>query len=389
MRKILLSTLAIIAITPCMQAQSEPQLVVAPAGRLHLDGAAYVSPNKEEFKDGLGITDVRLGVKAKYGKWQARLDIGYAYNKVGLKDIYLQYDFDEKNFVRGGSFIHNYGLQSAYGASAKTTYEEPMSNTAFNPSRHLGVMYVHNAPKYFAAFSAHVEPNSAILTPNQTNQQGYGVMTRLVYRPNTEPGNIFHVGISGGFLTPQDSGDEAHNVFSLNSNFPTSVVKVKAVGATINNAMNQWRFTPELLLSSGPLALEAQYFYNRVNMRHDLHNFTGMGGYAMLRGLLTGGNYSYSAADACVKAPGKGACEMVLCYNYIKLTDKNAGIARIGNTEIQGIYGGNANTISATLNYYINKYMLARLNYSYTHTFNGAPLNTDLNVIQARIQIIF
>ena len=106
-------------------------------------------------------------------------------------------------------------------------------------------------------------------------------------------------------------------------------------------------------------------------------------------GLLSGGDYKYSAKDARIAEPGKGTFELVLLYNYTKLSDRKAGVARVRDHEICGIYGGDANSLSATLNYYINNYMTARLNYTYTHTFNGAPLCTDFNGFQARFQILF
>ena len=386
-KQLILSALVLASV--CGAAQAEDKLTVTPMGRVLMDGALYASPDKENFKDGVGVPDVRLGLKATYGKWDARIDVGYAYGKVGLKDIYVRYNFDDENALLGGSFIHQYGLMTAYSSSWKPCFDDPIVNSSFMADRHLGIEYIHSGKKFFASASAHVEPQSIILTPNQTNHQGYGFLTRLVCRPATEPGRIFQVGISGGFLTPQNDGEGRHNVFSLGSNFPTSVDKVSAVNAEMGNAMNQWKFSPELMVAYGPVALEAQYYFNRVNMRHDLHNFTGMGAYGMLRGLLSGGDYKYSAKDARIAEPGKGTFELVLLYNYTKLSDRKAGVARVRDHEICGIYGGDANSLSATLNYYINKYMTARLNYTYTHTFNGAPLCTDFNGFQARFQILF
>lgn len=384
----LASVALLMCATPAMRAQSdEPTLKLTPTGRILMDGALYASPDKEDFKDGLGIPDVRLGVKAKYGKWGAKIDVGFAYGKVGLKDLFIEYDFDQQNLLRGGSFIHQYGLQSATSSSMKITFEEPLSNSVFNCSRQIGLMYVHSEDKYLGTASAHVEPQSVVLTPNQLGQEGYGIMSRQVFRPLHNDGNVVQVGISGGFVTP-NTGSDNHNTFGFATNFPTRVDKVQAIGVTMDDAMNQWKFTPELLLATGPVALEAQYFFNRVNFRNSLHSWTGQGAYATLRGLLTGGHYGYAMADGGLATPAKGACELVVGYNFTTLNDKKAQ-QRVGNDIVTGIYGGSANTLSATLNYYINKYMLARLNYTYTHTYNNATLNTDLNAFQVRLQILF
>lgn len=390
---LMMAAMAMTAI-PAINAQDssdQPKLKVTPTGRILLDGALYASPDKENFKDGVAIPDVRLGVKATYGKWTGKIDVGFAYGKVGLKDVYVQYDFDKKNSLRGGSFIHQYGLQSSTSSSWKCTYAEPMSNSVFNCSRQIGLGFVHNGDKFLGTFSAHVEPSSVLLTPDQLSQEGYGFTSRLVARPLHTDGNVVQIGISGGFATPNknDNDDGGHSTFTFGGNFPTSVDQVKAVSTTMTHSMNQWKFTPELLLATGPVALEAQYFYNRVNFRDGLHGFTGQGAYATLRGLLTGGHYDYSMYDGGLATPGKGACELVVGYNYTNLTDRKAQQYDTEGNIVNGIIGGAANSVSATLNYHINKYMVARLNYTYMHTFNGAKLSTDFNVFQVRFQIVF
>lgn len=361
----------------------EPKFKVNPTGRILLDGALYATPQKHDFKDGFAIPDARVGVKMQYGKWKAKVDVGFAYNKVGLKDVYFEYDFDEKNLLRAGSFIHQYGLQSATSSSMKVTMEEPVSNAVFNDSRQIGLMYVYDGDKFFATASAHVEPKATtvVLRPNQFTQEGYGFRSRLVARPFHEEGKVLQVGFSGGFATPQNvnDADSPHNSFQFKSNFPTRVAQVTALDAVVDKSMNLWKFTPELLVAYGPVALESQYYFQQVNRRDGLHNFRGQGAYATVRGLILGGKYGYSMADAGLATPKKGSLEAVVSYNYTSLTDPRAGI-----------FGGRLNDVSVTFNYYINKYMLARLHYSYTHTWDraGSPA-MSLNGFMARLQVIF
>ncbi|MDE6057788.1 MAG: hypothetical protein K2F93_07210, partial [Muribaculaceae bacterium] len=74
-------------------ATPKPKLEFKPTGRVLMDGAFYIGGNKgvEEgtdtrFVDGVAIPDVRLGAKFTYGKWKAKIDVGFSYGKVGLKD---------------------------------------------------------------------------------------------------------------------------------------------------------------------------------------------------------------------------------------------------------------------------------------------------------------
>lgn len=130
MKKLLtmMMALGLMTATP-MQAQEGPKLEVKPSGRILFD-AAYLNPQhqEDELKSGVGIPDVRVGVGFSYGQWKGKIDMGYAYGKVGMKDVWLQYNFNKQNFLRGGYFIHQYGYQSCTSSSFKETMEEPQSN---------------------------------------------------------------------------------------------------------------------------------------------------------------------------------------------------------------------------------------------------------------------
>lgn len=89
-----------------------PKFSVKPTGRILMDGAVYMGGNSDitddedtKFVDGVAIPDLRIGAKASYGKWKAKVDVGFAYGKVGLKDTYVEYDINESNLLRGGYFV--------------------------------------------------------------------------------------------------------------------------------------------------------------------------------------------------------------------------------------------------------------------------------------------
>lgn len=364
------------------QDNGEPKFSIKPTGRILLDGALYASPQKDQFKDGVAIPDVRLGAKMEYGNWKAKIDVGFAYGKVGLKDLYMEYDFKPNMIIRAGSFIHQYGLQSATSSSMKPTMEEPVSNAVFNDARQLGVMFQYSGDHYLGTASLHAEPSATtyVLKPTQFTQEGYGIRTRQVWRPLADDGKVVQIGVSGAFGTPQRSGDpDTHDKFQFKSNFPTRVAQITAIDATVDHAMNLWKFTPELLLNYGRVALESQYFFQQVNRRDGLHHYTAQGAYVTLRGMLIGNGYTYSMMDGGLATPAPKTLECVVDYNYTKLSDAKAGV-----------FGGRLNDLSVTFNYQINKYMIARLHYSYTHTWDRAGVGPmSLNAFMARLQVIF
>ena len=197
-----------LAMTTVVCAQ-EPELKVKPSGRILFD-AAYInsSHQEDELKSGVGIPDMRVGVGFTYDKWKGKIDMGYAYGKVNMKDVWLQYDFDKQNFVRGGYFIHQYGYQSATSSSFKETMEEPQSNAVFNNDRMIGLMYEYNGKKFLATASVVVETDAMKQTTDKLGNEGLGAMTRLLYRPFAERGKMFQVGINGGIEGARYSEDK-------------------------------------------------------------------------------------------------------------------------------------------------------------------------------------
>ena len=362
------------------EAAKNNTIVIQPTGRILMDAAAYAT-NDDEFKAGVAIPDVRAGVKASYGKWKAKVDVGYAFGKVGLKDLFMEYDFTSSFLLRAGNFVHQFGLQSATSSAMKVSMEEPTSNSVFNFSRLLGVMAQYDKGQFFGTFSLNVESNALTMTANQMGKTGYGGMTRLVWRPMFQDGLVAQIGMSFALQSPTYNANAAlnHKSVTVSGNFPTRVNSIEAIGATVDDAKSSFRFSPELLLCYQRVALESQYYYMRVDRHNDLNAFVGYGTYAMLRGIAVGDNYKYSHADGGLATPDPKSLELVLLYNYTNLSNKEAGIM-----------GGRVNEVSLTANWYINKWMIWRFRAGYTHRWNAAGLpDVDLGAFQTRLQIIF
>lgn len=359
---------------------------VTPIGTLLMDGGLFSSPQKKEFPDGVCIPDVRLGLTARIGNnWNAKIELGYAYGKVLLKDMWMQYDFSTTDQIRVGLQMQHFGYQNSTAACMKVTMIEPISNTVFNEGHMIGVTWYHNADKYYTTLSAHAESKASSVTlgKDEMIREGYGVRTRIVARPVHREGLMVQAGISGAFLTPQYNGsagkEDTHDSFTFGANFPTKITLRPAVNATVSHSMNLWKFTPELMLCYGKYAIESQYYFMQVNRRMNLPYYRAMGAYATLRGILFGTDYSYNMAVAGIATPHPRSLEGVVCYNYTSLSDRKAGIL-----------GGRVNDLSVGFNYYINKYMVAKLRYSNTHTWDRAETgNMMLNAFQARLQLIF
>lgn len=363
-------------------AAKEPDnvVVIQPIGRILLDGALYAS-NDDEFKAGAAMPDIRAGVKFNYGKWEAKVDVGFAYGKTALKDVYFQYDFSPNLLLRLGNFVHHFGLQSVASSSMKPSMEDPGSNQAFAFLRLLGAMALYDKGPLFATLSLNVESKATTMYANDMGKTGWGGITRLAWRPLRRDGAVAQFGFSFAAQTACYDSDPQlnHRSVRVGADFPTRVDQVSALNATVTEARNSIRFTPELLLNYGRLALEAQYYFMQVNRHDGLASFRGWGAYGMLRALAVGSSYRYNQSTATLATPAPKSLELVMLYNYTSLSNRDAGI-----------FGGRMNDISLTLNYYINKFMIWRFRTGYTHRFDRAALpDVDLGLFQTRLQIIF
>lgn len=370
-----------------LRAEESDKFKVSPSGRVLVDGAVYASPQKHHFKDGMAIPEARLGVKMWYGKWSSWIDVGFAYGKIGLRNMWIQYDFNPNHNLRAGNFLQPFGYQSPVTSNNKPTFEQPLVSAVFTPGLQLGLMYTFKNNSFYSATSFHVESSALTNAMNYPlfNQQGYTFLTRFVWRNKkaNEPGQpIFNIGMSLGFSTPDRhlvDDEDIHDGFTNAAFFPTKVSNVTAVSAVIGNAKNRFKLTPEFVCAYRKFGFESQYFWQSIARTKGLNSYQAQGGYVTIRSMILGGDYGYDSHIAQLTHPKKNALEFVADYNYITLSDYRAGIL-----------GGRANSVGATLNYYFNPYITARLNYTYTFAWDNPEIGQlSQNAFQLRLMLLF
>ena len=364
--------------------EEEPKFKVSPSGRVLIDGALYASPEKYLFKDGMAIPEARLGAKMSYGKWSSWIDVGFAYGKIGLRNMWIQYDFNQHHSLRAGNYLQPFGLQSISSANVKATFEMPLAASLFNSGLQLGVMYTFKNKSLYSATSFHVESSALTNVMNYPafNQQGYTLLTRFVWRKANDDSAskpLFQAGLSLGFSSPERTlinEEDKHDGFTISANFPTRVSTQSAIGVTITDAINRFKLSPELIFAYKRFGLESQYFFQTIAMKNHQESYQASGFYVTLRGLLMGKEYKYDSVYAQLANPSKKSLEFVADYNYAKVGHKI-----------------NANSLTMTLNYYFNQYITARLNYTFTKVIdkNWIPdqLVINQNAFQLRLMVLF
>lgn len=358
----------------------ENKLVVKPSGRILMDAAFLSSSNKavdEQCVDGVNVPDIRIGMKVSYGKWEGKADIGYARGSVSPKDIFIQYNFNKQNFLRGGYFVHQFGYQSATSSSFKVSMEEPETHSAFGVGgRLVGLMYEHSDNKFMGTGSIYTDAQSFKKQTNHTGYQGSGFLTRLVYHPLIEKGNLFHVGIGLNY----ELAAENRSNMEFKAPYPVRVAGINAIGAKITDAKNDFKFSGELMAAKGHVGIEGQYIFMNVDRKGDAKSYNAWGAYGNLRFLLNN-EYEYVKNDAGIATPAPKSWELVAAYNYTDMNDAKAGF-----------HGGKLSDWALTMNYYINKYMIWRVSGHIVRAgesdYSGFNKNT-FRVIETRLQFKF
>lgn len=358
----------------------ENKLVVKPSGRILMDAAFLSSSNKavdEQCVDGVNVPDIRIGMKVSYGKWEGKADIGYARGSVSPKDIFIQYNFNKQNFLRGGYFVHQFGYQSATSSSFKVSMEEPETHSAFGVGgRLVGLMYEHSDNKFMGTGSVYTDAQSFKKQTNHTGYQGTGFLTRLVYHPLIEKGNLFHVGIGLNY----ELAAENRSNMEFKAPYPVRVAGINAIGAKITDAKSDFKFSGEVMAAKGHVGIEGQYIFMNVDRKGDAKSYKAWGAYGNLRFLLNN-EYEYVKNDAGIATPAPKSWELVAAYNYTDMNDAKAGF-----------HGGKLSDWALTMNYYINKYMIWRVSGHIVRAgesdYSGFNKNT-FRVIETRLQFKF
>ena len=379
MKKYMMAAALVMGFAAAANAQ-ENKLVVKPSGRILMDAAFLSSSNKavdEQCVDGVNVPDIRIGMKVSYGKWEGKADIGYARGSVSPKDIFIQYNFNKQNFLRGGYFVHQFGYQSATSSSFKVSMEEPETHSAFGVGgRLVGLMYEHSDNKFMGTGSVYTDAQSFKKQTNHTGYQGSGFLTRLVYHPLIEKGNLFHVGIGLNY----ELAAENRSNMEFKAPYPVRVAGINAIGAKITDAKSDFKFSGELMAAKGHVGIEGQYIFMNVDRKGDAKSYNAWGAYGNLRFLLNN-EYEYVKNDAGIATPAPKSWELVAAYNYTDMNDAKAGF-----------HGGKLSDWALTMNYYINKYMIWRVSGHIVRAgesdYSGFNKNT-FRVIETRLQFKF
>lgn len=395
--------------------------------RVYIDAAYYSpsddisglssKPNKDmeaddgsfRFNNGAVIRRARLGIKGTlYNKWNAELDLDFAYNEVEIKDMYLGYKFNEHLSVKAGNFKEPMSMERLTSSKYLINMERPMPVEMFGGGRKLGIAATAWNKYWWVSGGVFGSEVSILQKEKNRGSDGYGFTARAAVSPILRNDMVLHIGAYGSYRTPEASGQE--NRFVEFRTFPESRVDRRRFVRTEIPNVNHYTTTGiELACKYQKLLVYGEYIFtdlSRYKLEDDrkvnLKNATFDGWYATASYMLIGKQREYASNDAefgpmAINKKG-GNVEVAGRISTVNLNDFHDPSAVIT--------GGEATSYSASLNWYPNRNILIGLNYTYMDndkyaddkghiTVDGKPLKdtfksgVDFSVFQMRLLVSF
>lgn len=347
-------------------------------GRMLMDGGVYFK-NPNYFGNGTEFSDLRIGADVIYQNWKMKLGVGFVGNKVAVKDAFVTYVFNKKHSVQIGQFYEPFSMEMLCSTFDLRFNQSPGVVLALTNSRRMGVTYSYTSKHYSLCGGVFADND---LNNMKNVSQGYAIDARFVYRPLYDKDRLVHVGIAGVRRTPDGALPDEKNrdTFIYKSPGVSTIDNRDLLLANVDNAKSQLKLGAELLIYYHKFLLQSEYIRAHVDRKNNLANYMSQGAYAQCSWLLIGHHYLYDEELACPGRPEGKSLELCTRFNYLTLNDGAAGVE-----------GGMQKDFSIGLNYYLNKHVAFKLNYSYF--IPGAHIKEiekiNFSVLQGRFQFIF
>lgn len=356
-------------VAPAIHAGDGPTL----GGRLFIDGGWYAGAPKG-FHSGVAITDVRLTGKYRWNDgWYAKIDISFARNQIRLKDVFIEKTIG-RHIFRTGYMLGFFSLDQSSSSNDFLFLTASNCAETFYFGRRLGASYTLNLPTYYA--SAGVFCGDGVWTDQKT-EQGYNASVRFVFRPYHDIGKLFHIGSGAVFRVPDRHEEATSRLITLKSKANTSLPAPSLFALPVDHVRRQWQWNIETFAQDGAFFVQAEYMKVWIE-RYPHPAFCGQGTYVEGGWVVKGSVLGYNPVDAlpvCASGP-----EALILFGRFNYTDLNDRVFR----------GGRLHDLSVGANYYLNRNLIFRFNYSHQWADAQSTVGkTNWGLFQSRIQFRF
>ena len=357
-------------------------------GRLQLD-AAYHNEDKNALGDGTEIRRLYLDLEGTlFQDWGYELGIGF--EESGDKDV--DGDIDIKNAfvtytglwpatIRIGHQKEPFSLEALTSSTHITFMERGLVNE-LTPGRNVGISAQSNGESWHLAGGLFGEDWND--DPGNEGDEGWGATSRAVFAPIQEDGKLVHLGAAVSYRVPEQD-HKAEVQFKTGPE--SSITGVDYLNTDdIDKVENLVKYGLEGAWVMGPFSMQGEYINVAVNREAGNESPDFDGWYVSGSWFLTGESRDYKISKGTfgqVDPNGDlGAVELVARYSTL---DLNAS----------GITGGEQNTVTLGVNWYINDKVRLSANYNMIDGDNDAnddgdvTGNDDPEILQLRLQVAF
>lgn len=350
-------------------------LNLAIKARTHFDAGIYggdMGEKNDHATNVVRMNDTRIGFVATYDeKWSTKLEVRFSGSATTFTDLYFSYKVSEQSSIQLGNFWMPFGYETL-GPSYRFIQNSSIDKAVDGVTRKIGLAYNYNSDplKFTAGIFSDGNVNSI------SANQGYNIAAKLIVRPVLDERSVLHLGVAPLFThTPNTV---LFNTYSL-----TQSNSMKLIDLTFESdeQYNIFRGEAEAIFICGKLYAEGRYQHAQINTPGPENAKVG-GFYVQAGFLLIGNQQNYSKVNGYAT----------------NVSAKNLELAaRIGHVAYdQGEYWQTSeNDVTVGFNYGINKYLLARLNYTHGQahakddSMDKIMEKKNYNAVEARLQFVF
>lgn len=322
--------------------------------------------------------------------------LGYDAKADKFLDTNLKYKLggDSNHFLQVGQYKQPNSLEELSSTKNNDFISKAMVTNTFAVARRLGVGYGYGTSDWGINVSAFGRE----LTRNLAHGSGYGV--RGNWAPINEKGNILHFGLS--YVDYDTDADTVRLRARPDADLATE--RLIDTGSTgIRNADRQSTWGAETFYVTGPVKLQAEYMSTTVDRyatgfsSQPGGDFKGDSWYVSGVWNITGETWGYKSGTPTTAGPdnpGSGMWQLGLRYDTMNLDDGSV----IAGTppKVDGILGGEMDTITIGANWYWRSNFKFMLNYvkATSSKFKisdgvGGYVDDDPSIIEARAQFFW
>ena len=349
------------------------EIKVKLGGRLFMDGGVYQSA-PDIYSHRVGITDLRFTGKFYWDDgWYTKLDVGFAKNKVRLKDAFLQ-KTTGKNMFRVGYMIGLFGLDDSASTNDYIFLTGANIAETLYTDRRVGVSYTRFDTDYYVSFGLFCGDE---LEYDDKVQPGMNGTARFVFRPINKEGRVLHLGTGLLVKSPNKVKETNSRPLTLYSRNVSYLTVPYMYEVSFEDVKNQCLLSFEAVTLMDRFFFQTEYMHSVIKQRQ-ASTVNTYGAYCEGGFLIKGSKFGYDQPDAVPLAPPDPHSLLISArFNWMNLNGNNQD-------------GGREYDVTLGLNYNLNSHIILKMNYAYiwNHRFSVEE-KEKWGLLQGRVQVFF